>query len=49
MVVHMEKMVKSVQQKHTDLVQENNKNIFILNPVQRGNKMVKTTATITCL
>lgn len=34
-------MCKADHHKHTDRVQENNKNVLILNPFHRGKKMVK--------
>lgn len=43
------KWFKAVHHLHTDLVQENNKNVLILNPVQSGKKMVQTTITVTRL
>lgn len=43
------KWFKAVHHLHTDLVQENNKNVLIFNPVQSGKKMVQTTITVTRL
>lgn len=46
-VVHVEEMGKAVHHPQLDLVQENNKNVLSLDPVQRGNEMVETTTTAT--